>query len=358
MSKGGILVISLLSLAAGALGGWAAGEFAGSKGQGKTVVVQESTRSQPSSKSGWDAATTVYKKAAPGVVYIRAGQASGSGFVISKTGDILSNAHVVGSSKTVQVTFAEGGQAIGKVIAADRSLDVALVRVTGQSNLKPLPLGNPSTAQVGQPVMAIGNPFGLEETLTVGVISALNRSIRGLNGFTIPEAIQTDAAINPGNSGGPLLDAQGKVLGINTQIVTSESGGGSVGIGFAVPIDAVSKQLASLQKGRGDQHGWLGVEASTLTPAQAKALGVKAGALVSRVTAGSPAAKAGIKPGDIFLAIDNKPLATGDDFSVIMNALPPGKKVQFMLRNGKQQRSITVILGNRPAQAPGTVAQP
>lgn len=350
MSKAGVIFFVLLALGAGSAGGYLSGSLNQKEGGGKTVVVKQDASRPASSGSGWDAATQVYKKSAPGVVYIRAGNASGSGFVISKQGDLLSNAHVVGTSKTVQITFAEGGQAMGKVVSTDRSLDVALIKVSGQSNLKPLPLGDLENLQVGQPVMAIGNPFGLEETLTVGVISALNRSIRGLNGFTIPEAIQTDAAINPGNSGGPLLDAEGRVLGINTQIVTGDSGGGSVGIGFAVPIDAVSKQLASLRKGQGGQHGWLGVQGGTLTQAQAKKIGVPGGTLVGAVTKGSPAAKSRIKAGDVILSVDGKQMNETEDLTALLGDKEPGDQITLVIRSGKTNRTVRVVLGNRPNQ--------
>jgi len=347
-----MFIFSLLSLLAGAVGGYAAGQMTDSP-KTTTIVKQESTTQPAASSRDSNTAVSVYKKDAPGVVYIRAGNASGSGFVINSKGDIITNAHVVGTSKQVQVVFSEGGQQIAKVIATDRSLDVALLRVPQGSTLHPLKLMTDlSKLQVGQPVMAIGNPFGLEETLTVGVISALNRSIRGLNGFTIPEAIQTDAAINPGNSGGPLLDSQGQVIGINTQIVTGSEGGGSVGIGFAVPIDAVIKQLSNLGKGKTGQHSWLGVQGATLSPSQAKKYAVKTGVLVASVTPGSPAAKAGIKPGDVLLVMDGKPLVTSEKLIEVLGGLEVGKKVLVQVQSGKTKKEVAVILSVRPAQAP------
>ena len=348
-----MIIFALLSLLAGAVGGYAAGQMNGGNSKTTTIVKQEAA-TQPSSGSDFSSiAVSVYKKDAPGVVYIRAGNASGSGFVINNKGDILTNAHVVGTNKQVQVVFSEGGQQIAKVIATDRSLDVALLRVPKGSTLHPLKLTTDlSKLQVGQQVMAIGNPFGLEETLTVGVISALNRSIRGLNGFTIPEAIQTDAAINPGNSGGPLLDSEGRVLGINTQIVTGTSGGGSVGIGFAVPIDAVIKQLASLGKGESGQHSWLGVQGATLSPVQAKKYGVQSGVLVAVVTPGSPAAKAGIKPGDVLLQMDGKPLPNSEKLIEILGGLTVGQKVTVEVQTSKTKKTVTVLLSSRPADAP------
>jgi len=351
MTKAGMFILALLALVAGSLGGYVAGSMAGG-GKTTTIVRQEPTRSNSTSNnsSGWDRATQVYKEASPGVVYIRAGNASGSGFVIDQKGDILTNAHVVGTNKTVQVTFAEGASQNATVVAVDRSLDVALVKVPKGAGLHPLKLGKLDTVQVGQPVMAIGNPFGLEETLTVGVVSALNRSIRGLNGFTIPEAIQTDAAINPGNSGGPLLDADGKVLGINTQILTGGSGSeGSIGIGFAVPIDAVSKQLASLLKGKAGQYGYIGV---TLGPAK------NGGSLVVQVVAGGPGAKAGLKPKDVILTMDGNTLKDDNELITRLDALKPGDKVVLGIQRGTTKKNVTVVLGTRPAQAPSVQTVP
>ena len=236
----------------------------------KTVVQQTPLSNlRPASAKTGEALTArdIYKRDAPGVVFISAdvvsqsqspfglpqqqqGQATGSGFVINKDGQILTNAHVVDGAKKVKVTFANDKTVDAKVVGADRSTDVALLKVDPSGlDLKPLTLGSAKDVQVGDPVVAIGNPFGLDRTLTTGVVSALQRQISGLNGFSIDHVIQTDAAINPGNSGGPLIDSAGEVIGINSQIETGGSGRGNVGIGFAVPIDTARKLLPELAKG-------------------------------------------------------------------------------------------------------------
>src|SRR3954471_20565833 len=251
-------------------------------GHTPTVVQQAPLRGEDAAGAG-DAGLTprdIYKRAAPGVVFIRAqvvaqtqsrsdfgfpqqqrGEATGSGFVIDRDGTILTNAHVVAGATKVTVQFADKHVVDARIAGRDESTDLAVLKVSATpSELRPLSLGNSRNIQVGDPTIAIGNPFGLERTLTTGVVSATKRTIQAPNGFKIDGVIQTDAAINPGNSGGPLLDAAGRVVGINSQIETGGSGGGNVGIGFAVPIDTAKRIMPQLKsEGRVDR-GFLGVE--------------------------------------------------------------------------------------------------
>lgn len=358
MTRRMLIFILLCAAGAGAAGGAAFTSLYGGKSQTVVVTKRGPVVSVPT-KAGEDTAVQVYKQASPGVVFIRtvAGgkEVTGSGFLISKNGDLLTNAHVVGSASRVEVQFSSGDKLPGKVAAKDTSLDVALVQVALDSQkADPLPLGTLKGVQVGQPVFAIGNPFGLDETLTTGVVSALNRDITSLNGFTIPNAIQTDAAINPGNSGGPLLDADGKVLGINTQILTG-GGNGSVGIGFAVPIDAIRKQLTRLQAGKDGSHGYLGASALALSAAQAKQLKIKSGFYIQTVKPASPAAKAGLKKGDIIFQVDGKQISKASDLSTLIGNLPPGTVVKLGVIDGKGRRTVKVTLGERPQ---GVTEQP
>jgi S1-C subfamily serine protease len=333
----------------------------------------------------------IYKQDSPGVVFIQStlkpqgtsllnpfggggssgGTATGSGFVIDHEGHIITNAHVVDGATKIEVTL--GNQDTSSPISAtvvgkDPSSDIAVLKVNAPSDqLHPLSLGNSSDAQVGNPVVAIGNPFGLDRTVTAGIVSALQRQIKAPNGFSIDNVIQTDAAINPGNSGGPLIDANGQVIGINSQI-ESPNGGGNVGIGFAIPINTVRAELQQLLQNGTVQHAYLGISGTDLTPelAQVLNLPVQHGALVQSVTPGGPAAKAGVKGGngnatvnvggqriaaggDVIVAIDGKPVNSMTDVINDINAKQPGDSVQLSLVNGSQKRTVTVTLGNRPA---------
>jgi S1-C subfamily serine protease len=242
---------------------------------------------------------------------------------------------------------------------------VALLKIdpTG-ADLHPLVLGSSHGLQVGDPTIAIGNPFGLDRTLTTGVVSALQRQIKAPNGFTIDNVIQTDAAINPGNSGGPLLDATGRVVGINSQIETGGGGDGNVGIGFAIPIDTVKHEIGALKAKGTVQYAYLGVTTQTIDASFAGLLPVKSGALVQAVTAGSPAAKAGLRGGDItaqvggesvalggdiITKVDGRAVNTGDDLTAIVGHHKAGDKVSVeFLRDGKS-KTAEVTLGKRPA---------
>src|SRR3954470_14139910 len=287
-----------------------------------TVIQQAPIASTPtSSNSAEGKALTpsdIYKRDAPGVVYIRSqivqqsqsmfdfgteqrGEATGSGFVIDRSGDILTNAHVVDGAVKVTVQFSDDKTVDAKIVGKDTSTDLALLKVDPDGvSLAPLQLGSAKDVQVGDPAVAIGNPFGLSRTLTTGVISAKQRRIEAPNGFAIDNVLQTDAPINPGNSGGPLLDAAGRVIGINSQIETGGSSRGNVGIGFAVPIDTAQKVLPQLKKSGHVQRAWLGVSSLTIDSSlRGLSLAAKQGALVQSVQHGSPADKAGVRGGNI-----------------------------------------------------------
>ncbi len=256
----------------------------------------------------------------------------GSGFVISKDGYILTNNHVIEKASDIRVKTFSGNVYKAKVVGKDPKLDVALLKITPKKDLTPLPLGDSSKLRVGEWVMAIGNPFGLSETVTVGIVSAKGRII-GMGPYD--NFIQTDAAINPGNSGGPLINMAGEVVGINTAIVK-----GGQGIGFAIPIDMVKSILPQLKEKGKVVRGWLGVYVQEVTPELAKAFGLEKpeGALVSDVVKGSPADKAGIKSGDIIVEFDGKPVKAMHDLPRIVAATPPGKVVKVkVLRKGKKK---------------------
>ena len=346
--------------------------------------------SQQTSGKG-ETVNQIYKQDSPGVVFIQStlksqgtsllnpfggggssgGIATGSGFVLDHSGHILTNAHVVDGATKIEVTLGNSDTASpvsATVVGKDPSTDVALLKVNAPADqLHPLALGNSADTQVGNPVVAIGNPFGLDRTVTAGIVSALQRQIKAPNGFTIDNVIQTDAAINPGNSGGPLIDANGQVIGINSQI-ESPNGGGNVGIGFAVPINTARQVAQQLLQNGTVQHAYLGISGTDLTPEMAQVLNlpVQHGALVQSVTPGGPAAKAGVKGGsgnatvnvggqriqaggDVIVAIDGKPVNSMTDVINDINTKQPGDSVQLSLVNGSQKRTVTVTLGNRPA---------
>ncbi len=232
---------------------------------------------------------SVYAKASPAVVSIRAGQGQGTGFLIDRDGTVVTNAHVVGDAATVQVRFGEDGRrATGRVMGSDPSSDLAVVKIdaSAAAGVTPLRFAADSTVSVGDAVVAIGNPFGLDRTATAGIVSAKGRSIEAPNGFSISGAIQTDAPINPGNSGGPLLDRAGRVIGVNSQIATSGAGGGNVGVGFAVPSSLVREVVPALQSGGSIARPYLGVSTAETTGGAV---------VVASVAPGGPAARAGMR---------------------------------------------------------------
>jgi S1-C subfamily serine protease len=290
-------------------------------------------------------------------------QGVGSGFVLDTAGHIVTAAHVVEGSNTVSVTFADGTKAQATVVGQDPSTDVAVLRVDiPASRLTPLELGSAETLAVGDGVIAIGSPFGLEGTTTAGIVSALDRTIDAPNGYSISGAIQTDAAINPGNSGGPLLDAAGRVVGLNVQIA-SESGGNE-GVGFAVPVETVRQIASRIVAGKSVEHAYLGVSLSTIDATAAAALGLPQGAQIASVQEGSPAASAGLRAGtasqdvngspyttdgDVVTALDGTPIRSAEDLSAAVGSRQPGDRVTLTIVRGGSTESVAVTLGARPS---------
>jgi S1-C subfamily serine protease len=337
-----------------------------------TTVVRQAPISQPAtnpaSASGGRTVQDIYRNEGRGVVYIQSegvsggtdsfgqqqsGTATGSGFVVDKNGTIVTNAHVVDGASKVTVSLDEGGDAIdAKVLGVDNDSDVAVLKIDPNGkNLTVLPLGDSSKLVVGDPVVAIGNPFGLQRTVTTGIVSALQRQVDAPSGFPISNVIQTDAAINPGNSGGPLLDASGRVIGINSQIATG-GGQGSVGIGFAVPVNTVKDLLPKLKAGESVHHAYLGVRMGDLNSDDAKQLKVPVsdGAVIGLVDNNSPADKAGLKAKDVIVAINGKKVSSADDVVNEIAAMQAGDKVELQYYRGADKHTANVTLGERPKQ--------
>ena len=369
-----VLIAVLILVATGAIGG-----------EDKTTIIQNpvSQSSVADSKTPGLTVNGIYKKDSPGVAFIRAevvqrsdspfnlfpqsqrGTATGSGFVIDESGDILTNAHVVEGATKVTADLGDKTYD-AKIIGRDTSSDVALLKVSADKKaLHPLSLGNSADLNVGDPVVAIGNPFGLDRTVTTGIVSALQRKIEAPNGFTIENVIQTDAAINPGNSGGPLIDGRGRVVGINSQIATA-GGSGNIGIGFAVPINT-AKRIADQLKSKGSvQHAYLGITGVSITSAMSQSLNLPtdSGVLIQAVT--GPSKKAGVKGGDtqvtlgganlvlggdVLTAINGKKVKSMDDVISAIDSKKPGDTVTLDLLRGQKKRTATVTLGNRPQSA-------
>jgi S1-C subfamily serine protease len=296
------------------------------------------------------------------------GIATGSGFVIDGEGHILTNNHVIdGASKITVKLGASNTTYTGTVVGTDPATDLALLKVDAPADqLHPLTLGDSSKMEVGDPVVAIGNPFGLDRTVTSGIVSALQRQIQAPNGFSISNVIQTDAAINPGNSGGPLINASGEVIGINSQIETGGGGNGNVGIGFSIPIDTARSEIQQLESSGSVKHAFLGISGGTITPEIAKALNlpVSEGVTVQSVVKGGPADKAGVEGGnttatiegaqvslggDIITEVDGNKVAGMDEVVELVNKAKPGDEMELtILREGKT-KTATVTLGDRPA---------
>jgi S1-C subfamily serine protease len=346
-------------------------------GDSTTRVVRQAPIAQPAadpaSAQGGKTVQEIYRQEGRGVVFIQSrgvsgdnplgqqGTATGSGFVVDSDGTIITNAHVVDGASDVTVSFEEGGDAIdAEVKGVDNDADIAVLKINPEGrDLTVLPLGDSDEVQVGDPVVAIGNPFGLQRTVTTGIVSALQRQVDAPSGFPISNVIQTDASINPGNSGGPLLNASGEVIGINSQIATG-GGQGSVGIGFAVPVDIAKQELPQLKAGEEIKRAFLGVSMGDLTEDLAKQLDVPIdeGAVVQSITPGSPAAKAGLRAADsqglgadVIVSIDGKAVTGADDVVQAVAGKQPGDSVKIEYYRGDDKRSATVRLGERPEQA-------
>jgi len=332
------------ALAAGALigaGGGAATYAALSSGNGKTVVRQVTVNDgQPTSSGGNLSVQSIYRLAYKGVVEITASQGQGSGFDYDGDGHVVTNAHVVEGASSVSVKFWSGKSYTAQVVGVDASTDLAVLKVNAPvSELFPLSLGDSSKLAVGEPVVAIGSPFGLEGTLTSGIVSALHREMTSPNHFAIDNSIQPDAAINHGNSGGPLLNSQGKVVGVTSQIESSS--GGNEGVGFAIPSSTVSAIASQLISNGKAVHAFLDVvlrDSSSQT-----------GAAISQVRAGTPAARANLHAGDVVTAAAGKPVASASELRAVINAHRPGDAISITYERGGQSHTVKVTLAARPA---------
>ena len=272
----------------------------------------------------------------------------GSGVIISPDGYILTNNHVVEGADDIEVTLPDSRQAKASVIGTDPETDLAILKIA-LDKLPVIVLGNSDQLDVGDQVLAIGNPFGVGQTVTSGIVSALGRSQLGIN--TFENFIQTDAAINPGNSGGALVDVYGNLMGINTAIYSRS--GGSMGIGFAIPVSTAKMVLDSIVKDGHVTRGWIGVEPNELSPELAETFGVKAGAgvIVTGVLQAGPAAQAGMRPGDVILQVADKPVRTVSELLTTVASLTPGTAADFQLRRGDSEVTIKVTPTARPNQA-------
>jgi putative serine protease PepD len=350
----GLAAALAVGVGAGA-GGYAVVDGSSTAPSSAPATSTVTTVSPVASTSGEMSVNQIWRSAGPGVVDITVSstqassnrfpfpgggtqQAEGSGFVYDASGDIVTNDHVVNGANTIRVKLESGKTYTAKLVGEDPSTDLAVVKIDAPSNeLKPLALGDSSDVEVGDGVVAIGSPFGLAGTVTSGIVSALNRTIQAPppNQFSILGAIQTDAAINHGNSGGPLLDLQGKVIGINSQI-QSDSGGND-GVGFAIPSNTVKRVVSQLISGGKVEHAFLGV---SLSPPTTK---------IAQVRAGTPADQAGLQVGDVVTSIDGKPVSTTTALQAAIDAKRPGDEVKVAFTRGGSDKTVTVKLGTRPS---------
>jgi S1-C subfamily serine protease len=385
----GVLIALLLALA-GCGDGGDDNEPSGSQGEGDRRQTTRVEVIENSGEEGGFDPKAIYESEAPGVVTVISlfgssaldsvlgdeggggGGGVGSGFVLNGEGEIATNAHVVTTgegdalrrAREVYVEFADGNTVEAEIVGADPNADIALLKIEPKGlSLRPLPLGDSASVEVGEPVAAIGSPFGEKQSLSVGVISAIDRSIESLTNFNISGAIQTDAAINPGNSGGPLVDGEGRVIGVNQQI-KSTSGGGE-GVGFAVPVDAVKRSVDLLREDGKARYAYLGVSSVELYPQLVDKfdLDVDKGAWVQDVNAGGPAEKAGIRGGgspvtfqaqafrpggDVITKVDGKPVEDSAELADLISNYEPGEEVPLEIHRGGDERQIDVRLGERP----------
>jgi len=270
----------------------------------------------------------------------------GSGVIVSRDGYILTNHHVIEGADQIEVALTDGRNAKGHIVGSDPETDLAVIKIDIANNLPAITFSHPEQSKVGDIVLAIGNPFGVGQTVTMGIVSALKRNHLGLN--TFENFIQTDAAINPGNSGGALADANGNLIGINSAIYSPN--GGSLGIGFAIPVSTAKKIMEQIIQSGSVTRGWIGVAVQDITPELAESfkLGNTEGVLISEVVRGSPAHKAGIKAGDILTQVGDKKLGDSSTMLETISALPPGKSVMLKLLRNQEQVVIQVMVGKRP----------
>jgi putative serine protease PepD len=358
--------------AVGAVAG--AALWAGIGGAGSSTPAVAGSVSAPSAadvastSTKYDAAT-IYKKDSPGVVDIvvteaassqsggglspfsprngsQQAQAEGTGFVYDKQGDIVTASHVVSGASKITVRFADGTRASATLVGSDPSSDTAVIKVdTPASKLMPLALADSSTVEPGEGVVAIGSPFGYTESISAGIVSAVDRDIDAPNGYAIPNAIQTDAAINHGNSGGPLIDASGKVVGINVQIATDDQSSSSdnAGVGFAVPSNSVRAVVEALIAGRAVAHPYLGISIGD-NPSGS-------GARVGTVRSGSPAASAGLIVGDVIVSVDGQAIENADQLTAVVAQHHSGDTLRLKVERKGSALHISATLGTRPASS-------
>jgi putative serine protease PepD len=342
------------AVVAGALigAGGGAGIYAAFSSGNKTIVRQVPVAdSQPAASTSGLSVNSIYKRTYRGVVEVKVNSrstdpfggtrrqsAEGSGFVYDTSGHVITNQHVVDGATSVQVTFWNGKTYDARVVGTDASTDLAVLDVNApSSDLYPLTLGDSSKVQVGDNVVAIGAPFGLAETVTAGIVSALHRQMTSPNNFTIDDSIQTDAAINHGNSGGPLLDAQGHVIGVNAQIESDS--GGSDGVGFAIPSNTIKSIASQLISNGAAQHAYLGVELGDSGTS----------ARVVSVRTNTPAAKAGLRAGDVITAIGGSHISSSDELRAAINARKPGDRVSITYTRNGTKHTVSLTLASRPS---------
>jgi putative serine protease PepD len=335
-------------------------------GSGLAVAVAESTHESPAARTptvtetvapGTNAASTsgksisdIFQATADGVVEITAqttnngaspfespgGTAQGTGFVIDSQGNIVTNAHVVSGASSVKVTMRDGKTYTGRIVGTDETTDIAVVHIDAPADsLHPLSFGDSEAVSVGETVVAIGNPFGLEDTVTAGIVSALDRTITSPNNRPITGVIQTDAAINHGNSGGPLLNDQGQVIGVTSQIYADSQTSGNVGIGFAVPSNTVKTIVNQLVSTGKAEHASIGIYLTT----------ANSGVEITRVKSGSAGEAAGLKAGDVITKVDGTAVSAPEDVISIVSAKQPGDHVQLTVTNNGSSRTVDVTLG-------------
>jgi S1-C subfamily serine protease len=359
----------------------------------KTTVIREEMPPSSSAPAAFqtgkrESINEIYRASAPGVVHIettlrvqQAGdpffgnpfgattqteRALGSGFVIDRAGHLVTNYHVVRGATSIQVSFSDNERYRARLVGSDPSTDIAVLKVNvPASALKALPLGDSDAVHVGDQVIAIGNPFGLDRSVTAGIVSAVQRRIEAPNNLSIAHVIQTDAALNHGNSGGPLLDAQGQVIGVNAQIETGGVSQGNVGIGFAIPINTVKGVVAQLIKHGKVEHAFLGIEGKTLTAPIAHLfhLPVTSGVLVATVRPGTGAADAGFKAatdqvtvqgeswpagGDVIVKVDGEPIGSVERLIDVIASKKPGDKIDVEVVRVTSRKTLTVKLGRQP----------
>ena len=329
--------------AGGAVGATLANRSDGGSSSGGSAVATTPV-SGPIKGNGDEPVEAVAAAVAPTVVQIETGEGLGSGFIYDRSGLIMTAHHVVDGSTTVTIRLADGTKLQGQVLGEDPSTDVAVVKVTPTGDLPVATLATGVTTKVGQMAVAIGSPFGLDQSVTAGIVSAVGRSAETPGGV-IP-AIQTDAPINPGNSGGALVDRQGRIIGINDSIINGNSNGqsgtgGNVGVGFAIPIDIAKAVADRIVAGQSTDAGFLGVEG-------ADASGNRAGALVTSVSDGSPAAEAGLRDGDVVVAVDGRTVSSMIDLAAEVRTKQPGDRVELTVVRDGQEQTVEVTLGTAP----------